>query len=42
MCEFGYLDYGYECGERGINLKFCILIIFIERGKKYFIFSVIC
>lgn len=42
MCESGYPDYGYECGERGINLKFRIPITLIERGKKYFTFSVIC
>lgn len=34
MCESGYPDYGYECGERGINLKFRIPITLIERGKK--------
>lgn len=42
MCESGYPDYGYECGERGINLQIRIPITLIERGKKYLTFSVIC
>lgn len=42
MCESGYPDYGYECGERGINLQIRIPITLIERGKKYFTFSVTC
>lgn len=32
MCESGYPDYGYECGERGINLQIRIPITLIERG----------
>lgn len=34
MCESGYPDYGYECGERGINLQIRIPITLIERGKN--------
>lgn len=33
MCESGYPDYGYECGERGINLQIRIPITLIEREE---------